>query len=85
MLEMETSRPPPAVLPGGKNKIALEFDDEPPFVAIKDGGAYDAVEMPKRFKFPEALDGEDARTTAMYVRVMMMNRAYRRARAAAPP
>ncbi|KAF8660827.1 hypothetical protein HU200_057416 [Digitaria exilis] len=69
----QTANPtlPAAFFLGLRKRSFGELGGRAEFVAGKDG-AYDSVEMPKRFNFPEALDGEDARTTAVYVRAMIL-------------
>uniref|UniRef100_A0A0E0AWS2 Uncharacterized protein n=1 Tax=Oryza glumipatula TaxID=40148 RepID=A0A0E0AWS2_9ORYZ len=58
-----------------RRKRALQLNEtvyeEPEYVATK-GGTYNVAEMPERFKSPNNVDGQDAWTTAMFVRGMIL-------------
>uniref|UniRef100_A0A0E0QID4 Uncharacterized protein n=1 Tax=Oryza rufipogon TaxID=4529 RepID=A0A0E0QID4_ORYRU len=53
-------------------KRAVELEELDDYVAMETTGAYEVAVMPKRFKFPGALDGEDCRCTGVYVRGMLL-------------
>lgn len=57
---------------------AVELEELDDYVAMETTGAYEVAVMPKRFKFPGALDGEDCRCTGVYVRGMLLVDAMKR-------
>ncbi|KAF0904704.1 hypothetical protein E2562_036169 [Oryza meyeriana var. granulata] len=59
-------------LPAANPKKRPVEVEGPDYVATAMTGAYEISVMPKRFKFPGALNGEDCRDTGVYVRGMMM-------------
>lgn len=59
-------------------KRAVELEELDDYVAMETTGAYEVAVMPKRFKFPGALDGEDCRCTGVYVRGMLLVDAMKR-------